>query len=476
MPKIIVKIHHMKDKSSAGGFVNYIAKREGVDKSVNQEIVISKPTKKQTEYINELLKLCPDAKDSFEYEDYIENPTMQNASAFISIIAEQNPQIFESRETYINYISTRPNVEKHGEHGLFGMEDTVDLKKVKDEVSTHKGVIWTPIVSLKREDAARLGYDNAEMWQSLIRSKQMEMAKIFGIPTSDFKWYGAFHNEGEHPHLHMIVYSSGSNRGFIQEEDIEKIKSLLANEIFKNDMYTLTENKTNARERVSDEAKKKLSEISETIKAKDFSDSEVCQMLFDFARKLKNVKGKKVYGYLPKPLKKDVNEIFKALANDTDIQKLYGEWCGIQKKIIGIYKDSDIEFPPLWENKEFYKIRNAVIKECVKLGDDRFFIEGREDKTEMEDVEAASDDANESMDFFDEFHTDEDGASEDSSEMNNYQKGAVALSAMNLFYRLARIVENDTNQKIDGFNKTIVDSKERIEEMKKKQRLGIKMG
>lgn len=460
MPLIIVKIHHIKAKKSAGGFVNYIAKREGVDKSVNQKIGISKPTKKQMEYIDELLKLCPDAKESFEYEDYLENPTKQNASAFIGIAAEQNPQIFENRETYLNYISTRPNVEKHGEHGLFGAEDLVDLNAVKKEISSHKGVIWTPIVSLKREDASRLGYDNAEMWQSLIRSKQMELAEIFKIPTSDFKWYGAFHNEGEHPHLHMVVYSTGSNRGFIDEKSIENVKSVLANEIFKNDMYELAANKTNTRERISEEVKKKLSEISEIVKSKDFSDSDVCGMLFNFTKKLKKVKGKKVYGYLPKPLKKDVDEIFKTLANDTDIQKLYSEWCEIQKKIIGIYKDADVSFPPLWENKGFYKIRNAIIKECVKLGDDRFFIEEQDE---------------ENIDFRDESHTNEE-AENSSSEMNDYQKGAVVMSAAKLFYRLSRIVENDTNQKIDGFNKTIVDSKERIKEMKKKQKLGIKMG
>ena len=466
MPEIIVKIHHMKAKSSAGGFVNYIAKREGVDKSVNQKVVVSKPTKNQIEYINELLKLCPDAKNSYEYADYMENPTKQNASAFISVAAEENPEIFENRETYLNYISTRPNVEKHGEHGLFGEEDTVDLKSVKEEISSHKGVIWTPIISLKREDAARLGYDNAEMWQSLIRSKQMDLAKVFGIPVSDFKWYGAFHNEAGHPHLHMVVYSTGTSRGYIDEKDIEKIKSVLANEIFKNDMYSLTEEKTNARERISDEAKKKLSDISEAIKSKDFSDSEVCRMLFDFAIKLKKVKGKKVYGYLPKPLKKEVDEIFKTLANNADIQKLYSEWCEIQKKIIGIYKDADVKFPPLWENKEFHKIRNAIIKECVKLGDDRFFVEEQEENTDEE----------ENVEISKESREDEDSENRQEPEMNDYQKGAVVMSAAKLFYRLSRIVENDTNQKIDGFNKTIVDSKERIKEMKKKQKLGIKMG
>ena len=439
MPKIIVKIPHLKAIKSAGGLVEYIANREGVDKSVNGQVVIAKPTEKQMKYIDELLKLCPGAKESYEYEDYIENPTKQNASALISVIAESNPQLFADRETYLNYIATRPNVEKHGEHGLFGAEDAVELAKVKAEVSDHNGVIWTPIISLRREDAARLGYDNAQMWQSLIRAKQMDLAAAFGIPDEDFRWYGAFHNEGHHPHVHMVVYSAGSKRGFLREKDIEKVKSILANEIFKHDRYELYDEKTLAREKISDESKKRLAELAEQIQHKDCSDSEVCEMLVSLAEKLKPLQGKKQYGYLPKPLKKEVDEIVKTLAADADMQTLYAEWCNIQRKIIGVYQDKEVELPPLWENKEFKKIRNAVVTEAVGLGDDRLF-----------------------------FYSEE--------EQMKYQKQGAAMSALNLFCRLASIIDDDTSQKIDGHNKTIVDSKERKELMKKKQRLGIKMG
>ena len=216
-------------------------------------------------------------------------------------------------------------------------------------------MIWTPIISLRREDAARLGYDNAEMWQALIQSKQMELADIFGIPYEDFTWYAAFHNEGHHPHLHMVVYSKNSKRGFIQEQDIEKVKSVLANEIFKSDMYELYDAKTQAREKISDESRKKLGEFADAIKSKKYSEPEIGQMLVSLSIKLMNVKGKKVYGYLPKQLKNEVDDIVKLLAKDKDIQNLYNEWCNIQRKIVGIYRDKEVEFPALWENKEFKK-------------------------------------------------------------------------------------------------------------------------
>lgn len=384
MPKIIVKIPHLKAQKSVGGLVVYIATREGVDTSVNQKVLVGKPTKKQMTYISEMLKLCPEAKESYEYEDYMANPTKQNASAFISVIAESNPQLFADRETYLNYIATRPHVEKQGEHGLFGAEDAVDLSSVKEEVSNHDGVIWTPIMSLRREDASRLGYDTAEMWRSLIRAKQMELAEAFGIPYEDFRWYGAFHNEGHHPHMHMVVYSAGSRRGFLREKDIEKVKSILANEIFKHDMYELYDEKTAAREKISVESKKRLSELAEQMRNKDCSGLELCEMLVSLAEQLKPLNGKKQYGYLPKPLKKEVDDIVKALAADADMQNLYAAWCDIQRKIVGIYQDKEVEFPPLWENKEFKKIRNAVVSEAVRLGEDCFLFERQNEEISYE--------------------------------------------------------------------------------------------
>lgn len=471
MAQIIVKIPHVSGKSSAGGFVSYIAKREGVDKSVNQKITIRPPTEKQMSYIEEMIKMCPDARECFEYEDYIENPTRQNASAFISVVAESNPQLFEDRETYLNYIATRPNVEKFGEHGLFGSEDDVDLKGVKSELSKHNGVVWMPIISLKREDAARLGFDNADAWKDLIRAKQIDLADTFGIPQSDFKWYAAFHNEGHHPHCHMVIYSTESTRGFIREKEIEDIKSMFAKEIFHDDLYHLYDAKTKQRDKISIESKEKLSELADKISKKDYSDSEICPMLVSLADKLKEVGGKKQYGYLPKSLKKDVDDIVKAMAKDKDISKLYDEWCGIQQKIVGIYHSKEIEHPPLWENKEFRKIKNAVIDEAKKLGDDRVFIpkEPKQPHKQEED-EAEPDIPDEAVE--------QDNEEQEQVQSNEpvYPADGVALSAMNLFCRLASIIENDADKKIDGHNKTIVDSKERKEEIKKKLSLGIKMG
>lgn len=461
MPKIIIKVPNIKGKSASAGLINYIAKREGVDKSVNQKVHVGKPSKNQMKYIEEILNLCPDAKDTYEYQDYIENPTIKNASAFISVATESNPQIFESRETYLSYISTRPNVEKTGKHGLFGNEYVVDISKVKDEIGNQKAVIWTPIISLRREDAARLGYDNASAWRDLIRANQVKIAEIFNIPQENFRWYAAFHNEGHHPHIHMVVYAKDSNRGHLSEQGIEKFKSIIANDVFKNEMYEIFSEKSKQRDKISEESKKRLKELADKIREKDYSDSPVCDMLINLSRKLIDVKGKKTYGYLPKSLKREVDNIVKAMAEDSDIQNLYAEWCALQKKIVEIYNDKEVEFPKLWENDNFKNIRNAVIKEAVKLCDDRIIIATEEAENAEESPEEKSGETHEQT--------------QETSQPREIYPG-VAASALNLFCRLASIIDNDAEKQIDGHNKTIVDSKERKELAIKKQRLGIKMG
>ena len=334
---------------------------------------------------------------------------------------------------YLNYIATRPNVEKGPEHGLFGNEDNINLPEVKKGLSEHKAVVWLPIISLRREDASLLGYDNAESWRDLIRSKQMDMAKVFGIPDDKFKWYAAFHNEGHHPHIHMVVYAENSNRGHLSEKGIEQIKSMFANEIFKDEMYNLYDEKSRTRDRISDEAKEKLTEIADRISKKDYSDSEICPMLISLADKLKEVNGKKQYGYLPKSLKKDVDDIVKTMVKDKDISELYSQWCDIQQRIVGIYHSKEIEHPPLWENKEFRKIKNAVIDEAKKLGDDRFSVprgpkELPKEPPKQEEDEAEPDIPDEALE------QDDETEQRQTPEPVHHAEG-VAMSAMNLFCR-----------------------------------------
>jgi len=386
MAKIIVKIPYIKSNTAAN-YAAYIATREGVDKSVNMDLKIAPPTEKQLNFIDEYIIKLPDAKELFEYEDYINNPTIENASKFIAAATEQNPDLFQNREEYISYIATRPRAEKVYEHGLFGAADNVELEKVKNEIKNLSGNCWTPIISLRREDAERLGYDNAESWRNLIMAKQIEFAKALDIPLSDLRWYAAYHDEGYHPHCHMVMYSVNPRQGYLAKQGIQNIKSALANEIFKQDLQQLYSKKTISRDKVSDEAKKKIKQLVDEINGRHYGNSEICNKLILLSEALKGIKGKKQYGYLPANIKKMVDDIVKDISNDKNISELYKNWCDIQNKIIGTYKSDFIEHPPIWRNKEFKKIRNAVVSEALKIGDDCLFIEEEADGNQEEIID-----------------------------------------------------------------------------------------
>ena len=262
----------------------------------------------------------------------------------------------------------------------------------------------------------------------------------------------------------MVVYATGDAKGYITERDIEKVKSVFANEIFKNEMYELYDDKTKAREKLAEETRAKIKALADSIREKDYSQSELCEMLVNLSVNLKTCNGKKVYGYLPPKVKKEVDEILKIISKDEDVQRLYNEWCILQRKIYGIYTDKDVEFAPLWENKEFKKLKNAIVSEAEKLGDSRIFIDEETEKKEPESDKNGE---------YKEPATDNPKADTDSRAKNINLK--VISSAANLFCRLASIIENDTERKTEGFYKTIVDSKERKHIIRKKQSLGMKM-
>lgn len=190
MPRIIVKCRYIKNAPAhRSNLVEYMATREGVEMLAGE----NRPaTKKQEELIAQLLCTAPDAKDIFEYEDYTANPTVKSASEFITQALEQNADRLTDRKVFLEYIANRPRVQRLGAHGLFG--DTgaaVNLAEVQREVAEHPGNVWTNVVSLRREDAARLGFDNAAAWQSLLREKRNKIAEHMKVQVDNFRWYAA---------------------------------------------------------------------------------------------------------------------------------------------------------------------------------------------------------------------------------------------------------------------------------------------
>ena len=183
MARLILKSPYIKSTGGASGYLRYIATRERVELIPDDR----PPTRKQEQLIAKLVKDFPDSKVLYEYEDYLTKPTKVNASAFITLALEANWDSIHESEQYMKYIATRPRAERIGAHGLFGDEDAVSLEKAVEELENYTGNVWTHIISLKREDAVRLGFDNAAAWRNLIRAHRSDIAAAMKIPPNDFR-------------------------------------------------------------------------------------------------------------------------------------------------------------------------------------------------------------------------------------------------------------------------------------------------
>ena len=368
MARLIVKSPYIKcgGGNSAGGYMRYIATRERVELIQNDR----PPTRKQEQLIAKLVKNFPDAKEMGEYGDYQEHPTKANASAFISQALEENWSDVQKSDGYMKYIATRPRAERLGSHGLFGDKDGVELDKAMAELESYTGNVWTHIISLKREDAERLGYDNARAWRNLLRAHRNDIAAAMNIPPQDFRWYAAFHDEGDHPHVHMMAWSVKPNQAYLSQDGIRQIKSKLTNDIFQQETLHLYEQKTVSRDQLVREVRQAMRELVQQMRTRICDHPEAERLMQELALQLETVKGKKSYGYLPKKQKALVDEIVDQMEQLPTVAECYEQWWQLQGQVEDFYSEKERHRPPLSRQKEFRQIKNAVIQEAetIRLG------------------------------------------------------------------------------------------------------------
>ena len=273
-----------------------------------------------------------------------------------------------NRSGYLKYMGTRPRVEKQGSHGLFSYAgEPISLNKVAQEVDTHRGNIWTVIYSLRREDAQRLGFDTAARWRDLLRSQAIILAEGLKIPPTHLKWYAAFHNEGHHPHVHLIAYSTKPGEGFLTKQGMDIIRSSLAQEIFRQDLVSAYEQQTAHRDELRRVSREKVAGLVEQISGGACENPKLESLLRELAGQLSNVKGKKVYGYLRPELKALVNQIVDELAKDERIAQLYDLWYQDKQAARNVYDERPLQRVPLSQNPDFKPIRNAVVRAAAEL-------------------------------------------------------------------------------------------------------------
>ena len=385
MARLIVKSPYIKCRSGQGadGYMRYIATRERVEIIPDDR----PPTRKQEQLITKLTKDFPDVKELLEYEDYTAHPTKAHASSLITLALEEHWKQVQQTDGYMKYIATRPRAERLGDHGLFGDADRVDLDAAMSELEHYTGNVWTHIISLHREDAERLGYNNAQAWRALIRAHRNDIAAAMHIPPQDFRWYAAFHDEGHHPHVHMMAWSVKPGQAHLDRDGIRQMKSQLTNDIFQQELLHVYEQKSVSRDELVKETRKVMLELSQQMRETVCEHTQAEQMIRRLSQQLGDVKGKKSYGYLPRPMKRQVDEIVDHLERVPIVNECYQKWWELQCQVNEFYSGKKQQRPPLSKQKEFRAIRNAVIREAenIRLGKITFEDEKLEERSEWVD-------------------------------------------------------------------------------------------
>ena len=364
-----LKSGNQKNKTKRRNYTKYIATRETVEirsqKFVDRN---ANATKNQEQLINDLINDFPESKRYLEYEDYERKPTIENAGELISTIVERNADVVGDRQNFVGYMAMRPGVEKRGSHGLFNEKDEpIILNQAANEIAEHKGNVWSHVVSLHREDAVRLGFDNSDAWRELVKRHISGIAKAQNIPLCNLKWYAAYHDTTHHPHIHLLVYSTNPKQGFLTKAGIDEIRSAFANDIFHDDLQSIYQEQTVSRDELKAVSKNEFESIVNMIASNDRTDPQLEELIRKLYIQLQNVKGKKVYGYLPMEIKATVNKIFSELEKDENIRQLYEKWCSLERLKYKTYTQKEAELPELVDNKGFQPVRNMIIRTVLNM-------------------------------------------------------------------------------------------------------------
>lgn len=371
MSRIIVYSDYIspEKKSHLINNLEYISTRDGVALNLedsNYNFILDENYKEysisnaQRSLINEILLKYPGLESSPEYKELKEESNMLTASKFITSAMERIRNANLSNSIYLNYISERPGVEKYnGElHGLFDKNGIADLEQYKNELENNQSNVYRHVISLKRMDAEMLGYDQRESWENLIRAKVLTLAKEMKIPDSDFKWVCAFHNEGHHPHVHLMCWSESGKFGYLDEKGIEKFKSALANTIFDTELWLVKELKNEYRDELEnsfkEEIENKLNEFKE-FKITEDEENMIYKKINELSSKV-NTLGKPFYAYQKKEVKLLVDDLVSEILQNEKLNGLVTQYASSHQELIKIYQSN-----PEKINEEIQKFLNRLI-------------------------------------------------------------------------------------------------------------------
>lgn len=376
---------------------------------------------------------------------YLKKGSKKNLKNYVKYIATREgaiPMVSE-RENYVGYLANRPGSVKFNTHGLFSQtNESINLEKVAKEIANHGGNVWTHVVSLRRDDAQKMGYDNLKAWRDLVIRQIPSIAKNQKIDLKNLRWYAAFHDKKTNPHIHIIVYSQNEREGFLTNHGIEKIRSGFANDIYSDELHHIYEQQTDLRNLLKKESEQLMKKLAEKIYQNKNFNVELIDLVEKLHTQLVESKGKKVYGYLKSDVKKTVDAIFMRLADNESVKKMYELWCEMEQQKHDVYSSAKVGFPSLVDNKEFKSVKNMIVQTVLQMD-----FQQPEINVEIPEI------ADENTDQF-------------KNEM-------LADTIFSLFVNLSRCIEDDYHHKFQSGRK-MIDSKLRRMIQEKNQALGIR--
>ena len=456
MARLIQKSGYFKGGSGVG-YMRYVAQREGVEITSDTGPV----TQMQQKLIAKIQKDFPDTKDSFEYEDYLITPNRATASAYIDAALDSHLHEMEPESGYMKYIAQRPRAEKHGGHGLFSAVPVTDLNKAVAELDAHTGRVWTFIFSLRREDAVQTGYNNAEAWRTLLLQQSGTLAEALRIPQDKLRWYAAFHDEGHHPHVHMMVWSDDPRMGHLTKKGIFSMRSKLTGTIFREELKDVYIRKEEIYKRSIQTAQDKLLELTAQMEQRACPDTGIEQMMLELSQQLSQLSGKHQYRYLPKPVKATVDAIVDRLAQLPEVAACYAQWNQVKDELVRFHNQNPRQHLLLSQQKEFRVLLNAVIREAENMPT-RSSVVLHEEPPDLEETDTPEYPA----------HTPPQGNTQIPQRTEDVPQQAGTLSAtIHLLYHMSRIFRHDA---LISPTTLRIDSKRRRRLQEKRMAMGRK--
>ena len=294
-------------------------------------------------------------------------------------------EIYDTQKEYRRNMLSRWNV--HNEQVLRMMKKAVSFRPIVDI----QKFITENICDIPEKPDIEAMQQNIRDYKRHEMLAQRQEEKLTALQEIG-RLYAAFHDEGEHPHIHMMAWSAKTGQAYLSKEGIRQIKSKLTNDIFCNEMLHLYEQKSESRDELVRQARRAMLELVRAMQdgVCDHPDAE--QLMLELAVQLGAVKGKKSYGYLPKRLKNLVDDIVDEMERLPAVSKCYDQWLMLQGKVDSYYHDKPQERIPLSQQKEFRQIKNAVIQEAERLhsGEITFEEKGLNQQDEPEEFQNAS--------------------------------------------------------------------------------------